>query len=95
MDIGSKRCLAYKPRRCFFVAWQYSYSVLSAFELRYYARRDNPQLHPLIALAAFNLDFLCIHPFAGPHGYWTSRQWDLSVKKDMMMPIYIILATPL
>jgi len=33
-----------------------------------YQCRDERRVHSLIAVAAFNLDFLCIHPFRDENG---------------------------
>ncbi|WP_218068192.1 Fic family protein [Candidatus Thiosymbion oneisti] len=36
---------------------------------------DEAWVHPLIALAAFNLDFLCIHPFRDGNGRGSRLLW--------------------
>ncbi|MEW6325032.1 MAG: Fic family protein [Nitrospirota bacterium] len=37
--------------------------------------RDERWVHPLVALAAFNLDFLCIHPFRDGNGRVSRLLW--------------------
>ena len=43
-------------------------AVMASLVADWQACLDEEWIHPVIALAAFNLDFLCIHPFRDGNG---------------------------